>query len=183
MADRSDREYPPRPIVGVGAVVLVEPDDEGRTGSPGLVPAPYGVLLVKRRFEPLAGRWSLPGGAVETGERLVEALRREVEEETGLVVDVGPVVEVFDRILRDDEGRVRYHYVLVDYLCRPREGHLRAGSDVSEAAVVDPTALDPYGLTPKARAVIAAALALVGTGNDDRLQYDGAPQQKVDAGS
>ena len=89
--------------MGVGAVIV----DRGR------------VVLIKRRFEPLAGQWSLPGGAVDVGETLVECVAREMLEETGLVVEVGPVVEVFDRIIRDDEGRVQFHYVLVDYLCRP----------------------------------------------------------------
>jgi ADP-ribose pyrophosphatase YjhB (NUDIX family) len=174
MPDRSDREYPSRPVVGVGAVVLVAPGEERRVGWSGPVPAPFGVLLVRRRYEPLAGQWSLPGGAVEAGETLVEALTREVEEETGLTVDVGPVVEVFDRISRDADGRVRYHYVLADYLCRPRAGRLLAGSDVSDAMIADPAALDTHGLTPKALAVIAAALRMAA--DTDRLQYDGAPK-------
>ena len=85
------------------------------------------VLLVKRRHEPLAGQWSLPGGMLELGETLEAGIAREMQEETGLVVTVGPVVEAFDRILLDDTGRVRYHFVLVDYLCRVRGGTLRAG--------------------------------------------------------
>ncbi len=81
-------------------------------------PSTPGVVLVKRRFEPLAGEWSLPGGKLEVGETLEAAIAREIVEETGLVVDVGPMVEVLDRIFRDGDGRVRYHYVLVDYVCR-----------------------------------------------------------------
>jgi ADP-ribose pyrophosphatase YjhB (NUDIX family) len=144
----------------VGAVVLVEAAGARAIDAASTFSAPVGVVLVRRRFPPLAGEWSLPGGAVEIGETLAEAAAREVAEETGLAVDVGPVVEVFDRIQRDGEGRVEYHYVLVDYLCRARGGRLRAGSDVSEVAVADPRALESYGLTSKAADVIAAALQL-----------------------
>jgi ADP-ribose pyrophosphatase YjhB (NUDIX family) len=119
------RQYPERPIVGVGAVIL-------RDGK---------VVLIKRRYEPLKGEWSLPGGGVEIGETLEAAVAREMLEETGLEVEVGPVIEVFDRIMRDDDQRVRYHYVLIDYLCWPRGGNLRAGSDVDEAILVDPADL------------------------------------------
>jgi ADP-ribose pyrophosphatase YjhB (NUDIX family) len=143
---RSDtRQYPERPIVGVGAVIV---DEGGR------------VVLVKRRFEPLAGRWSLPGGTLELGETLEAGLAREMREETGLDVEVGQVIEVFDRILLDDERKVRYHFVLVDYLCRPVAGELRAGSDVDEAVLVDPARLEPYNLTAKATAVIRKGLEL-----------------------
>jgi len=100
------RKYPDRPFVGVGAVIV-------REGK---------VLLVRRKHEPLAGQWSLPGGAVEVGETLEACLVREMLEETGLEVSVGPVIEVLDRITRDDEGRVMYHFVLVDYLCWPTGG-------------------------------------------------------------
>jgi ADP-ribose pyrophosphatase YjhB (NUDIX family) len=140
------RAYPDRPFVGVGAVIV----DRGR------------VVVIKRRFEPLAGQWSLPGGAVDVGESLVECVAREMLEETGLVVEVGPVVEVFDRIIRDDEGRVQFHYVLVDYLCRPIGGQLRAGSDVADAVYVDPADLDGFGLADPATVVIRRALEMAG---------------------
>jgi 8-oxo-dGTP diphosphatase len=107
------RRYPVSPIAAVGAVVL----DGAR------------VLLVRRGQEPAKGEWSLPGGAVELGERLEEAVCREVLEETGLVVETVGVVEVLDRISLDGEGRVEYHYVLVDYACRVRGGVLGCGSD------------------------------------------------------
>ena len=143
---RSGREYPSRPIVGVGGIVFVG----GR------------VLIIKRRFEPLAGRWSLPGGALEVGETLAEGLAREMKEETGLDVDVGPVVDVFDRITRDEQGRARFHYVLVDFLCTIRAGMPVAGSDVAEVALVEPDDLARYDLTPKTIDVIDRALALAG---------------------
>ena len=140
----SDRFYPDRPYVGVGAVIV----DRGH------------VVLIKRKHEPLAGQWSLPGGAVELGESLEDCVRREMLEETGLDVEVGPVIEVFDRITRDDQGAVSYHFVLVDYLCRPLRGALCAATDVAEAALVAPEQLGEYGLTEKAVEVIRRALTL-----------------------
>ena len=140
----SSRAYPDRPFVGVGAVIV----HQGR------------VVLIKRRFEPLAGQWSLPGGAVDVGETLVECVAREMLEETGLVVEVGPVVEVFDRIIRDGDGRVQFHYVLVDYVCRPIGGTLQAGSDVAEAVYAEPAELAGFALADPATAVIQRALVL-----------------------
>ena len=145
MTGRTDRrQYPERPIVGVGAVIV----DGGK------------VVLVRRRFEPLAGQWSLPGGSLELGETLERGAAREALEETGLQVEVGPIVEVFDRIMLDEERRVRYHFVLVDYLCRPVGGVLQAGSDADDAVLVAPASLGAYDLTEKATAVIARALEL-----------------------
>jgi 8-oxo-dGTP diphosphatase len=138
------RQYPERPIVGVGAVIV----DSGK------------VVLIRRKYEPLKGHWSLPGGMVEVGEPLEAALTREMQEETGLVVDVGPMIEVFDRIMRDEERRVRYHFVLIDYLCWPSGGTLRAGSDVDAALWADPAALAQYSLTEKASSVIQRGLTL-----------------------
>ena len=142
------RQYPERPIVGVGAVIVAE----GK------------VVLIRRKYEPLKGQWSLPGGMVEVGEPLETALMREMMEETGLVVDVGPVIEVFDRIMHDEERRVRYHYVLIDYLCWPSagtpRGALRAGSDVDAAIWADPAMLGEYSLTDKATSVIQRGLTL-----------------------
>ena len=136
------REYPDRPIVGVGAVVV----DDGR------------VLLVRRGNEPLKGEWSIPGGAVECGETLEAAIAREVLEETGLAVDVGPIVDVLDRIRFDPDGRVHYHYVLVDFVCRPNGGTLCCGTDASEvkwAAVMD---LGACGVAEATVTVIRKAL-------------------------
>ena len=142
----SVRSYPDRPIVGVGAVVF----DGDR------------VLLVKRAREPLKGQWSLPGGAVHVGETLTQAIAREVKEETGLDVEVGPVVEVLERIHRDPSGRVEYHYVLVDYLCQPANGTLAAASDAEAAAWVRVDALDSYGVAEVTMAVIRKGLAEAG---------------------
>ena len=145
----SDRRYPTRPLVGVGAVILSDAGD---------------VLLVKRRHEPLAGQWSLPGGMLELGETLEAGVAREIEEETGLIVGVGPVVEVFDRILLDDAAMVRYHFVLIDYLCHVRGGTMRAGSDVEAVQFVPPSRVASLVATDKARDVISKALAMTDRG-------------------
>jgi 8-oxo-dGTP diphosphatase len=111
------REYPDRPLVGVGAIII-ERDQ---------------VLLVKRGQAPLAGEWSIPGGLVEVGETLRQAAVREALEETGLTVGVGELLGVYDRVLRDADHRARYHYVLIDFLCRKIAGALRAADDADEA--------------------------------------------------
>jgi len=132
------RQYPDRPFVGVGGVIL---DGER-------------VVLIRRRSPPLAGEWSLPGGIVEVGETLEACVARELLEETGLHVDVGSVIEVFDRITHDAAGRVEYHYVLVDYLCRATAGALRGGSDVDAAKWVSMSDLAEYRLPKKATTII-----------------------------
>jgi 8-oxo-dGTP diphosphatase len=115
-----EREFPQAPMVGVGAVIV----HEGK------------VLLVRRAREPLKGHWSLPGGAVEVGESLHSGLVREVKEETGLIVAPIELVELLDRIHRQGE-RIRYHYVIADYLCRVVEGNLQAASDADEVRWVE----------------------------------------------
>jgi ADP-ribose pyrophosphatase YjhB (NUDIX family) len=114
------REFPETPLVGVGAVVV----DEGR------------VLLVRRGREPLKGQWSLPGGLLEVGESLTAGVAREVKEETGLTVEPLELVELLDRIHRDGE-RIRYHYVIADYLCRVLGGELKAASDAEAVCWVE----------------------------------------------
>jgi 8-oxo-dGTP diphosphatase len=125
----TQREFPAQPLVGVGAVIF---DEAGR------------LLLVKRAQEPGLGRWSLPGGLLELGETLQQGVMREVYEETGLIVQVEAVVEVVDRIYRysgrdeeeSKEPRVQYHYVVVDYLCRPLRGDVKPSSDAADVAWV-----------------------------------------------
>lgn len=142
--EREGREYPQRPVVGVGGVVV-------RDGA---------VLLVKRAAEPLRGRWSLPGGAVELGETLEAAVARELKEETSLTVRVLGLVEAFDRITRDADGRARYHYVLLDFLCEPVDANPVAGSDVDAVAWARPEEFAAYELGPHVRRVCEKALAM-----------------------
>jgi len=115
-----DRSYPPRPILGVGALII-----EGDS-----------ILLVQRGKQPLQGQWSLPGGAIETGELLKTAVAREVLEETGLTVEVGAIAEIFERLMPDATGATEYHYVLLDYLCRVISGTPRPGDDSCAVAWV-----------------------------------------------
>ena len=144
------REYPEAPIVGVGAVVI-----DGTK-----------VLLVRRGNEPLKGEWSLPGGAVELGETLQQGVVREVLEETGLVVVPAGIVDVLDRITQEEvvqdgaSGRVRYHYVLVDFVCHVTGGALREGSDADEVRWVAREELGEYHLAPITVRVIEKALEL-----------------------
>jgi ADP-ribose pyrophosphatase YjhB (NUDIX family) len=115
------------------------------------------ILLVERGREPLKGWWSLPGGVVEAGERLEDAARREVREETGLEVEIVCLLEVFERIMRDTTGRPEYHYVLMDYLCRPTGGELGAADDASCARWVTEAELRDLKITEGTPAVIAKA--------------------------
>ncbi len=111
------REFPEMPLVGVGAIII----EDGR------------VVLVKRAHPPLKAEWSIPGGVLEVGELLRDAAMREAREETGLIVEAGELLGVYDRVLRNTEQRVQYHYVLVDFLCRRVGGDLRAAGDAAEA--------------------------------------------------
>ena len=154
-----NRDYPERPVVGVGAVVYLTRAEAGQVGVTGAPDS--GVVLIKRRFEPLAGQWSLPGGTLEVGETLAAAVARELLEETGLIVDVGPVIDVFDRIMLDAEQRVQFHFVLVDYLCRVVGGRLAAGSDAETVVIADPGKLAAFDLAQKAVDVIARGISLV----------------------
>jgi ADP-ribose pyrophosphatase YjhB (NUDIX family) len=136
-------EFPERPIVGVGAVVV----HDGR------------ALIIKRAHDPRRGEWSLPGGRVELGETLVDATRREILEESGLEVTVGDIVEVFDRI-HHHRDRVRYHFVIVDFLCAWTGGVLRAGDDAEDAAWVTGEEVEAYGVNEHAARVLRKGLAM-----------------------
>lgn len=140
------REYPDRPIVAVGGLVV----RDGR------------VLLVQRGREPSAGRWTIPGGAVLVGERLQEAVVRELREECGVQVEVGPVVEVLDRVVRDAAGRIQFHYVIVDYLARWVAGEPRAGSDAAAVRWLTQEEWAGLPLTEGLGPVLLRALALAG---------------------
>lgn len=118
------------------------------------------VLLVRRGKEPLKGEWSLPGGKLELGETLQEGVARESREETGLIVSPGAMVEMLDRIVRDDDGRVRYHYVLVDFMCAVVGGDLRAGSDAEDVQWVASRQLIERGIAAITLAVIEKAFSM-----------------------
>ncbi len=129
----------------MGALIFRGP---GRRGA---------ILLVERAGKPLQGYWSLPGGLVETGETVQDAVRREVREETGLRVEPVELFEIFERIIRDAKGRAEYHYILFDYVCKVEGGTLRPGGDVSRAAWVPRAKLGQYRITEGTREVIERA--------------------------
>ena len=139
------REYPDHPVVGVGAVVV-------RDGK---------ALIIKRAHEPRKGEWSLPGGLLELGESLQDAARREIKEETALDIEVGPVIETFDRVHRDDQGRIRYHFVIVDFVCWASGGEAVPGSDADGVAWVAPGEIDDYQVNAHAKAVILKGLEVL----------------------
>ena len=138
-----NREYPEAPLVGVGAVIV----QDGR------------VLLIRRGQPPQLGEWSLPGGALECGETLWEATVREAREETGLVVETVDMLGVYERVIRSDDERVRYHYVLIDFLCRPIAGELKAGSDAADVRWFTRDELPALNLAYDANDVVAKGLA------------------------
>ena len=145
------REYPDRPVVGVGGVVI----EDGR------------ALLIKRGSEPLLGQWSIPGGTLELGESLQEGVARELLEETGLEVQVLDMIEAFDRIFLDlaapnvgDRSRPKYHYVIVDYLCERLAGEAKAGSDVTDVAYAREDELEKFHMTSTATRVLHRAFAM-----------------------
>jgi len=132
------REFPETPLVGVGAIII----EDSR------------VLLVKRAHPPLQAQWSIPGGVLEVGELVREAAIREAREETGLIVEPADLLGVYDRVLRHADGRVQYHYVLVDFLCRRTGGELRAASDAAEVRWFAPEELPALHLAEDTHDVI-----------------------------
>ena len=142
----SNREYPQFPLVGIGALII-----DGNS-----------IVLIRRANPPAAGEWSIPGGLVRLGETLVEAVEREAIEETGLEVEPILMLELLERIFPDDRGRIRYHYVLADYVCKITGGALRAGTDALEARWVDRGDLDALALASITDRVVRKAFALQG---------------------
>ena len=136
------RDYPDRPIVGVGAVIV----QDGR------------AVIVQRGGEPLKGHWSIPGGVVELGETLRQAAAREAVEETGLVVEVGEVLEVFDSIVPDAAGKTQYHCVLIDFLCTVVVGDVRPGSDAADVRWIAREELEGFEMQDTAKKVVRKAL-------------------------
>ena len=134
--------YPERPLIGVGVVVV-------KDGH---------VLLVRRAKAPLAGRWSLPGGRQRLGERVRDTARREVREETGLEVEVTALLDVIDSLIRDEAGKLAYHYTLIDFLAEWRGGEAVAASDAAEVAWADPTDLVRYELWDETVRLIRVAM-------------------------
>jgi len=132
------REYPSKPIIGVG--VLIKHGEE--------------YLLIKRAFDPDKGLWTIPGGTVKVGEEIREAALREVQEETGLEVEIGELLDVIDKIVYDEAGRIRYHFVIVDFFAIPKEGIMRASSDVLEARWVRREEFRRYPLTETFRLLL-----------------------------
>ena len=124
--------YPERPLVGVG--ILIEREDK--------------YLLIKRAAEPDAGLWSIPGGMVEVGEKAAEAAIREALEETSLEVEIEKIIGVVDKIVPDDEGEIKYHFVIIDYLAKPVGGEMHHGDDALDACWVHPNEFTEYELTP-----------------------------------
>jgi mutator protein MutT len=143
----AERLYPTRPLVGVGAVVW-----DGAQ-----------VLLERRGRAPAQGQWAIPGGLVELGETAAAAVRREVREECGIEITIGPLLGLFEPILRDPDGRIRYHYVVIDFLAHYVSGELRTGDDAAETRWVVPADLPNYELSPATREMIERALAVVST--------------------
>ncbi len=135
------RQYPEHPLLGVGAIIM--------SGDK--------ILLVRRANPPMQGEWSLPGGLVETGETTQEAVVREVVEETGLQVEPVKLAEVFERILRDPQGRVEYHFVLLDYLCHVTSGDAHAASDVTDVRWAKLDELATLAVAPETCEVISKA--------------------------
>jgi len=140
------REYPETPLVGVGAILI----EGGR------------VVLVKRGHAPLLGKWSIPGGVLVVGETLRKAVVREVLEETGLTIEPGELLGVFERMVPDEQGRMRYHYLLIDFLCRRVAGELAAGDDAEEARWFSREELRALELARETEEVILKGFAMSG---------------------
>ena len=141
------REYPDRPLIGIGSIII----EDNR------------VVLVKRAHPPIQGQWSIPGGVLEVGELIRDAAVREAREETGLIVEPGELLGVFDRILHDADKRVQYHYVLIDFLCRRLGGELLAASDAADVRWFEPEELPALNLAEDTLEVIQKGFEKIGS--------------------
>lgn len=139
------RAYPDRPIVAVGGVVI----HDSR------------VLLIRRGQPPFEGRWSIPGGILEIGETIALGIERELKEETDVRVRAGDLIEIYEKVVRDEQNKPQYHFVILDYACEFVEGTARASGDVTDAAWVSEQELDALALTTAAKRVIRKAFSRV----------------------
>ncbi|MGB6875641.1 MAG: NUDIX hydrolase [Candidatus Acidiferrales bacterium] len=139
------REYPERPIIAVGGVVIHDSQ----------------ILLIRRGQPPLEGRWSIPGGILEIGETIAEGIERELKEETGIQVRVLDLIEIYENVLRDKENELQYHFVILDYLCEFVEGTARPGGDVTEVVWASEQQLESLSVTGAAKRVIRKAFSAV----------------------
>jgi len=151
-----DREYAGHPMVGVGGIVL----NEGK------------VLLVRRGQQPGYGKWSIPGGMVELGETLTEAIKREVLEECGIEIELADVIAVLERVIRREDERVRYHYILIDFLGYWKGGELQPASDILEARWADPSEMENLEMTDRTKQVVFEAMGL---SEKEGVYYGGGP--------
>ncbi len=155
------REYPESPLVGVGAIII-------RSGQ---------VLLIRRGQAPLLGEWSVPGGVLECGETLRQAAVREAREETGLQVEAGELLGVYERVIRAEDQRVRYHYVLIDFLCRPVSGEIMAASDAAEVRWCTPEELPGLKLPADTFDVIHRGLQACSASPVDAPAQNSSPRE------
>ena len=134
---RSRREYPEHPLVGVGGFI----HKEGK------------VLLIRRKFDPNKGKWAPPGGLLEVGEDPKEAARREVREELGLEVEVEGLLQVSNEVIKDEEGRIKFHFVLVDYLMRPLGERITLNEESDEFAWFEPADVESLDATANTKLI------------------------------
>lgn len=139
------REYHNFPILSAGGIIII--DDK--------------VVIIKRKTEPDSGKWSIPGGAINVGEKIRDGLRREIFEETALKVKVGNLIDIAEKIFKDNEGKIIYHYVILDYICKYISGSMKASSDAEELMLVKMDDLDKFELVNGTMRVIEKTFDLV----------------------
>lgn len=130
------------PIISAGGVIVID----GK------------ILMIKRKNEPESGKWTVPGGAINIGERIKDGLKREIYEETGLYVDVKKLLDVMEKIVKDNQGKIKYHYVIADYLCEYVSGDIKASSDALEVRLISPDDIDKFELCDGTKVIVEMAL-------------------------